>query len=234
MPQVGMVDLVLTDPPYGDTSLEWDVFGDAWVPYARDSLKPSGSMWVFGSLKHLFRLSQGLSGLKLVQDIVWEKQNGTGAQADRFRRVHEHAIHLILEGSVWRDVYHSTQYTMDARKKVVRRKERPPHWGVIENSTYVSEDGGPRVMRSVFHVNNCHGYADHPTQKPEGVVSPLILYSSPLNGMVLDPFMGSGTTAIVCEKNARPWVGIEIEEKYCEIAAKRLEAERSQLKLGWG
>ena len=49
--------------------------------------------------------------------------------------------------------------------------------------------------------------------------------------LVLDPFLGSGTTAVACERLKRRWIGIEIEEKYCEIAKKRIEAERRQLKL---
>ena len=71
---------------------------------------------------------------------------------------------------------------------------------------------------------------DHPTPKP----TPLFIYllSKFLKkGVVLDPFLGSGTTAVACERLNRRWIGIEIEEKYCEIAAKRIEAEYKQRKL---
>ena len=69
----------------------------------------------------------------------------------------------------------------------------------------------------------------HPTQKPIKLFIDLIKKYG--DGIVLDPFLGSGTTAIACERLKRKWIGIEIEERYCEIAAKRIEAERKQLKL---
>ena len=70
----------------------------------------------------------------------------------------------------------------------------------------------------------------HPNQKP----IPILLWclsKSKTKGAVLDPFIGSGTTAIACERLKRKWIGIEIEEKYCEIAAKRITAERQQRNL---
>jgi site-specific DNA-methyltransferase (adenine-specific) len=77
------------------------------------------------------------------------------------------------------------------------------------------------VADSYRHGNP--GKVNHPTQKPFGVIEPLIKGSSPINGIILDPFMGSGTTLVCAKRLSRKAVGIEIEEKYCEIAAKRLE-----------
>lgn len=68
----------------------------------------------------------------------------------------------------------------------------------------------------------------HPNEKPPGVLYPILKTH---DGVVLDCFIGSGTTAVACERLKRRWIGIEIEKKYCEIAAKRIEAERKQLKL---
>ena len=70
----------------------------------------------------------------------------------------------------------------------------------------------------------------HPTQKPIGLMIWCVELSK-TSGIILDPFLGSGTTAIACERLNRRWIGIEIEERYCEISAKRIEKERSQLKL---
>ena len=70
----------------------------------------------------------------------------------------------------------------------------------------------------------------HPTQKPKYLMVWCLSWSK-TNGIVLDPFIGSGTTAVACERLKRRWIGIEIEKKYCEIAAKRIEAERKQLKM---
>jgi site-specific DNA-methyltransferase (adenine-specific) len=71
----------------------------------------------------------------------------------------------------------------------------------------------------------------HETQKPLHLFSYLISVSSNKNDIVLDACLGSGTTAVACERLKRRWIGIEIEEKYCQIAVKRIEAERKQLKL---
>ena len=71
----------------------------------------------------------------------------------------------------------------------------------------------------------------HPTQKPVGLFMKILEKYSSINDSILDSFLGSGTTAITCERLNRRWIGIEISEKYCEISAKRIEAEASQLKL---
>jgi len=68
----------------------------------------------------------------------------------------------------------------------------------------------------------------HPNQKPIGVYHPILKSH---DGTVLDPFLGSGTTAVACERLNRQWIGIEISEEYCAIAKKRIEKERQQLKL---
>ncbi len=79
-------------------------------------------------------------------------------------------------------------------------------------------------------LTGCIEATGHPTQKKESLILELIKLSK-INGVILDPFIGSGTIAIACERLKRKWIGIEIEEKYCEITAKRIENERKQLKL---
>jgi len=205
----GIADAVICDPPYGDTSLKWDLRCDGWIEHAARVLKPSSSFWVFGSMRfiaYLFRDMES-AGFKYAQDIVWEKQNGSGFQNDRFRRVHEHAVQFYR--GTWASVYKDPQFTNDARAKVVRRKTRPTHTGHIDSGSYVSDEGGPRLMRSVIDVSNEHGNALHPTQKPLGILAPLIAYSVPPGGVVLDPFLGSGSTAIGARKLGRHWIGCE-------------------------
>lgn len=72
---------------------------------------------------------------------------------------------------------------------------------------------------------------NHDTVKPLSLIRALILTCSRKNDMILDPFLGTGTSAIICEELTRRWIGIEIEEKYCEISAKRIESERAQIKM---
>lgn len=72
---------------------------------------------------------------------------------------------------------------------------------------------------------------DHPTVKPTHIIEDFILNSSEENEIILDPFMGSGTTGVACEKNRRKFIGIEMESKYFDIACRRIEKECAQLKL---
>jgi len=72
---------------------------------------------------------------------------------------------------------------------------------------------------------------DHPCHAPLRLMKKCVEGFSSAEELILDPFIGIGTTAVACEYYGRKWIGIEISEKYCEIAAKRIEAEASQLKL---
>ena len=93
---------------------------------------------------------------------------------------------------------------------------------------WTSADNVVRIFdRHRHNKNKCH-----PTQKPVSLfVWCLSLSWSKDADLILDPFLGSGTTAVACERLNRQWIGIEISEKYCEIAARRIESEASQLKL---
>ena len=73
--------------------------------------------------------------------------------------------------------------------------------------------------------NTCSEYVGHPTQKPLKIIRRIIENSSLENYSILDPFIGSGTTLVAAKELGRKAIGIEIEEKYCEIAAKRLSQE---------
>lgn len=222
-----VVDCCVTDPPYGETSLDWDTAELAWLSAMDRTISPTGSIWCFGSLRYLTRLltCAGMAAWRQSQEIVWEKHNGSSFHADRFKRVHELAVHLYKQATPWGDVYRSPIKTADATARTVRRKQRPPHTGHIDAGAYRSLDGGPRLMRSVIRVRSCHGEAEHPTQKPIGIIDPLIRYSCIAGGIVLDPFMGSGSTLVAAKALGLRAIGIEIEEKYCEIAAKRMSQE---------
>lgn len=217
----GIADACITDPPYGDTSLVWDRRCDGWIEGVSRVLKPAASIWVFGSMRFIATLFREMeaAGFKYAQDIVWEKQNGSGFHADRFRRVHEHVVQFYR--GAWADVFKVPQFTHDAVAKSVRRKRRPAHFGAIGDGHYTSEDGGPRLMRSVIDVNNEHGQALHPTQKPLGILAPLISYSMPIGGLVLDPFMGSGSTGIAAAALGRRFIGCELNPEYHKLLTER-------------
>jgi site-specific DNA-methyltransferase (adenine-specific) len=216
-------DLVIADPPYGETSLGWDVAIRDWLPLVARILKTSGSLWLFGSMRSILVSADELAEWKFVQDVVWEKHNGSGMNNDRFRRVHEHALHFHPLGRQWRDIYKEPQFTNDATKRTVRRKALTPQWqGSRGPSHYQSEDGGPRLMRSVIYERSEHGRAIHPTQKPLGIIMPLIAYSCPPGGLVVDPFAGSASTLEAARRLGRRAIGVELSEDMCGRASDRL------------
>jgi site-specific DNA-methyltransferase (adenine-specific) len=220
------VDLILADPPYGQTSLPWDKWVADWPSTVRRVLKPSGSMWCFGTLRMFMQHANQFSAWRHSHDVVWEKHNGAGFFNDKFRNVHELAAHFYKVDARWADVYKDVQRTADATARTVRRKAKPTHLtGARGPSYYVSEDGGPRLARSVMYVRSEHGRAEHPTQKPIDIVEPLLLYGCPLGGTVLDPFFGSGTVGVVAAKNGRHCIGIERNPDYLAVAKRRLGLE---------
>lgn len=215
-------DCILTDPPYGETSLEWDRWAHGWPSLVRRLLKPSGSMWCFGSQRMFLDHAAEFTGWRLAQDVVWEKHNGSGFLADRFKRVHECALQFYRDDAPWEGVYKAPQYTNDATARTVRRKKPPTHMGNIEAGAYTSEDGGPKLMRSVIYARSEHGRAEHPTQKPIAIVEPLLLFSCPPGGRVLDMFAGSGTTGIVAERHGMDALLVEGREDYAAVIRSRL------------
>ena len=216
----GGVSMALVDPPYGETSLLWD----QWIPELPGLVgRLTNSMWCFGSLRMFLAHVDDFAGWRMSQDVVWEKHNGSSFHADRFKRVHEIAAHWYR--GPWSEIYRQPQVTMDSTRRSVRRRERPAHTGEIADSTYTSEDGGPRLARSVIYCRSMHGRALHPTEKPAGILDPLIAYGCPPGGTVLDPTAGSGASLAVAKATGRHAIGIETDERHCETAARRLAQE---------
>jgi site-specific DNA-methyltransferase (adenine-specific) len=207
------IDAICTDPPYGETSLSWDRWPTGWP-----SLMPGNSMWCFGSMRMFLDRRDEFAGWKLSQDVVWEKHNGTGFAADRFKRVHEHATHWYRGD--WGTVHHETPREPGGTgtKHVVKRG-LTPHTGTIGNTGYT--DDGFRLVRSILKAPSIRG-GRHGTEKPVGILDPLIRYACPPGGLVLDPFAGSGSTLDAARATGRRAIGIEAREDYCEAIARRL------------
>lgn len=224
MLQEGPFDLIVADPPYGDTSLPWDKMVRGWEKVAAASLKPNGSMWVFGSLRFFMLAHRPMraAGLRVAQEIVWEKHNGSSFHADRFKRVHELVVQVVRADAKWADVYNDVQLTNDATARTIRRKKPPTHTGHIEAGHYVSEDGGPRIMRSVIYARSCHGRAIHPTEKPLDLLETLIRTACPPDGLVGDFFAGSGAVGEAAAATGRRYVGCDNDEEYVTKARERL------------
>jgi site-specific DNA-methyltransferase (adenine-specific) len=219
LPSLGVTpDLVIADPPYEETSLVWDQWPAGW-PAAVATLG-ARSMWCFGSMRMFLDQRDEFAGWKLSQDVVWEKHNGSNSAADRFRRVHEHALHWYRGD--WATIHHVPPTTPDATARQVRRKARPAHWGDIGGHDYSSEDGGPRLTRSVIYAPSMHGRAINKTEKPVGFLEPIVQYGCPPGGLVVDTFAGSSSTLVAARNLGRRAIGVEVDEEQCEKSALRL------------
>ena len=218
----GPFDLLIADPPYAETNLEWDKKVEGWIQAARQIAKPNATMWVFGSMRLLMDTAQEFrkSGWKYAQDIVWEKHNGSNMLANRFRRVHEHAVQFYI--GKWHDCYNNVQLVNEAVARVVRSKRGPQHWEKITKSVYRSEDGGPKLMRSVIYMRSSHGFALHPTEKPASLLEILIRASCPPEGIVADLFAGSGAAGEAALRTSRHYVGTETDPAQLTKAQSRL------------
>jgi site-specific DNA-methyltransferase (adenine-specific) len=220
-------DLIVADPPYGETSLAWDRWPKGWPELARDA---ASSMWCFGSMRMFLDRGPEFTDWKLSQDVVWRKNAGSGFATDRFKRIHEHALHWYRGN--WRDVHHDAQRETapptnsdrEVRLNSTVRQHRGDqyHHGVIKPGAWV--DDGTRLVPSVIDAKNMRGRALHPTEKSIGILTPLIRYACPEGGLVVDPFAGSGSTLDAARQTGRRAIGIEAREDYCEAAARRLSA----------
>lgn len=213
-------DCIVADPPYGETSLPWDRWPDGWLDAAAGVTR---SLWCFGSLRMFLGHSGEFTGWRLSQDVIWEKNQGTGPASDRFRRVHEQPAHWY-RGS-WRDVYHDAPRVAASAAQIARngsavRRRHSTHRGAYGPGTWT--DDGTRVMPSIIKVKTMRGRAIHRTEKPVDLLTPLIAYACPPRGLVIDPFAGSGSTLDAARRSGRRVIGIERHEPYAEQAARRL------------
>lgn len=223
-------DLIVTDPPFGETSHDWDTWPTDWLTTAAAHTR---SMWYFGSQRMFFaRYAEfQAAGWKLSQDtvgndvhVVWSKPVATSMATDRFRRCHEHALHWYR--GAWTDMHHDTPRVPHHGPNNGRRSKggrQAGHNGAAGNRGYV--DDGTRLMLSVIPAPSVpRTERIHKSEKPVELLRPLIEYACPSGGLVLDPFAGSGSTLDAARHAGRRAIGIEANEEYAEAAARRLSA----------
>ncbi len=226
------IDLVFADPPYNLqlnndlyrpdlTSVngvqdDWDKFASfkdydhftyQWLSSIKSVLKPDGTIWVIGSYHNVFRLGYILQdlGFWILNDIIWRKTNPMpNFRGKRFTNAHETLI--------WAAKSEKSKYTFnyDAMKSLNGDLQMRSDW-LLPICT-----GNERLKDSV-------GNKVHPTQKPESLLNRIIMSSSRIGDIVLDPFFGTGTTGVAAKKLKRHYIGIEQSLTYINKAQNRLD-----------
>lgn len=231
------VDLLVIDPPYNlDKNFHGIKFSksddaaylaylQSWFPKLLKVVKPNGSVYLCGDWKSTFCLYQVMSQHTQVRNrITWQREKGRGAKANW-----KNATEDVWFGTVSNEYYFNVDAVKQKRKVLAPYKQegQPKDWEETEEGnfrlTYPSNFWDDISIPYWSMPEN----TDHPTQKPEKLIAKLILASCPENGVVLDPFLGSGTTSVVAKKLGRQYVGIEMNEEYCLWAEKRLAQAES-------
>ena len=215
------IDMILCDLPYGTTRNKWDTVIDLdllWIQYER-IIKDNGAIVLFAQVP--FNIILGYSNLKLLKyEWIWEKEQGTG---------HLNAKKMPLKSHENIMVFYKKPPTYNPQMvgnevRTVKRsgnKSKTTNYGdfiEIKESTYIG-----RYPKDIIKFNKDKGY--HPTQKPVALLEYLIKTYTNEGEIVLDNCMGSGSTGVACKHINRKFIGIELDEKYFEIAKKRIEEE---------
>ena len=235
------VDLMIIDPPYNLTKefngLKFNrrnneayiEYLEQWFPRLIKTLKPTASVYLCGDWKCSAAEFTVLDKYLTVQNrIVWQREKGRGAKRN-WKNCSEDVWFATVSDSYYFDV--------DA-VKMKRRVLAPYRVDGKPKDWQETDDGAFRMTHpSNFWDDISIPYwsmpenTDHPTQKPEKLLAKLILASSQPGDLVFDPFLGSGTTAVVAKKLGRKYCGIELNEQYCCWALARLDRAEQDAKI---
>ena len=206
-PDQSKVDAVTDDWDKFDSFAAYDAFTRAWLGEAQRVLKPTGTLWVIGSYHNIFRVGAALQdlGYWILNDIIWRKSNPMpNFRGTRFTNAHETLIWAAPDEN-------ATGYTFNyqAMKTLNDDVQMRSDW------TLPICNGGERLKGD-------DGHKLHPTQKPESLLHRVLLASTQVEDVVLDPFFGTGTTGAVAKRLGRHFIGIEAEANYAEAAMSRI------------
>ena len=213
------IDMILCDLPYGTTRNKWDTVIDLdllWSQYER-IIKDNGAIVLFAQVP--FNIVLGYSNLKLLKyEWIWEKEQGTGHLNAKKMPLKSHENIMVFYKKL--PTYNPQMVGNEVRTvKRSGNKSKTTNYGdfiEIKESTYIG-----RYPKDIIKFNKDKGY--HPTQKPVALLEYLIKTYTNKGEIVLDNCMGSGSTGVACININRKFIGIELEEKYFEMAKKRIE-----------
>lgn len=232
LPQ-GFADLIVVDPPYNlnkdfnglkhkatddDTYVK---YVESWLPQVVRCLKPTGTIYICCDWKSSSSIYRVLSGYAHVKNrITWQREKGRGSKTN-WKNVLEDIWFATASKNKY---YFNVEAVMQKRRVIAPYKVngKPKGWSETEKGNFRLTHPSNFWDDISIPFWSMPENTNHPTQKPEKLIAKLILASCPEDGVVFDPFLGSGTTSVVAKKLGRHYCGIEINEEYALLAAKRL------------
>ena len=217
----GSIDAIITDPPYGTTACKWDSvipFDLMWEQLNR-IVKPNGAIVLFGS--EPFSSALRMSNIKNYKyDWIWKKDAGSNFATVKFQPMKEHEIISVFNCKLYNPI---KQERVGSRKgKITTSFDSGRVNSVYGNMKGIGKFDVPelRFPSSVQNFKRERGL--HPTQKPVALLEYLVKTYTNESETVLDFTMGSGSTGVACVNTNRNFVGIEMDDKYFEIAKERI------------
>ena len=223
-------DLVFADPPYNlqlknkltrpdssevnavndkwdqfESFKKYDEFTISWLKECKRILKKNGALWVIGSYHNIFRLGTTIQnlGFWILNDVIWNKNNPMpNFRGTRFTNAHETLI--------WSSKDEKSKYTFNYQSLKCLNDDLQ----MRSDWTFPICSGKERLKKN--------GKKVHSTQKPEALLHRVILSTTNKDDVILDPFLGTGTTAVVAKKLGRKYFGIEKDKKYFKAANERI------------
>jgi len=233
----GAIDLILTDPPYNlgkdygnasdqqsvDDYLAWT---ERWIDIALPKLKPNGSLYIFLTWRFAPEIFVMLKKrLTMMNEIIWDRRvPSMGGSTRSFSSVHDTIGFFVKRKDYYFDL-DAVRIPYDAATKKARSRS------IFIGAKWLEVGYNPKDLWSVSRLHREHAErVDHPTQKPLEIIERMLKASCPAGGVVLDPFMGSGTTALAARRLGRHFVGFELNRDYCEIIQQRLAMPAAPVK----
>ena len=229
----GFANLIIVDPPYNlakdfggkkftpTSSEQYENYLRSWFHPLCDKLASNGSLYMCGDWRCSSSMQRVIEErLTILNRITWQREKGRGA-AHNWKNSMEDIWFAVKNPN---DYYFNLEAVKQRRRVLApyRQDGQPKDWEETQDGRFRTTCPSNFWDDISVPFWSMPENTDHPTQKPEKLIAKLILASSQEGDMVFDPFLGSGTTAVVAKKLGRRYCGIELHLDYCLLAAKRL------------
>src|SRR4030043_2150857 len=230
------VDVIFADPPYNIKKADWDNFESQqkyiewslkWIEPAAKILKTTGTLYICGFTQILADLkAPSMKFFKSCRWIIWNYKNKANLGKD-WGRSHESILFFRKSKNF---TFNIDPIRIPYSRHTLKYPDHPQaltsQYGNGKSHVWKPNPNGAKPQDVIEIPTTCNGMHEktpHPTQKPEELLRKIVLASSNAGDLIVDPFLGSGTTAVVAEQLGRRWKGCDISLEYCPWAARRIE-----------